>query len=196
MESATEASSESSAADQRARLGALVAVTVALLGHLPRRLQGEGRQHRAGDAAGPGGPAQSLEFLPGAEHPGGGRRGRRSQFQLASSEAPAQQQAGYRKAIIPYEALVTDQAAKKEEATRPGRAGSGTYDGLNYRDDQFDLADTLIALAISLLALTALTHKPWLYVIALVPTTGGVLMGLAGLLGWHIHPDMIARLLS
>jgi hypothetical protein len=34
------------------------------------------------------------------------------------------------------------------------------------------------------------------YTLALVPTTAGVLMGLAGLLGWHIHPDMIARLLS
>jgi len=29
-----------------------------------------------------------------------------------------------------------------------------------------------------------------------VPTFGGVVMGLAGLLGWHLHPDMLARLLS
>jgi hypothetical protein len=70
------------------------------------------------------------------------------------------------------------------------------YDALNYRDDQFDLSDTLVALAISLLALTALTHKPWLYWAALIPTAGGVVMGLAGHLGWHLHPDMLARLLS
>jgi hypothetical protein len=30
----------------------------------------------------------------------------------------------------------------------------------------------------------------------LIPTAGGVVMGLAGLLGWHLHPDMLARLLS
>ncbi len=53
-----------------------------------------------------------------------------------------------------------------------------------------------MALAISLLALTALTHKKWLYWVAVVPTALGVVMGLAGLLGWHIHSDTLARLLS
>ncbi|MEP6574006.1 MAG: DUF4337 family protein, partial [Gemmatimonadota bacterium] len=70
------------------------------------------------------------------------------------------------------------------------------YDALNYRDDQFDLSDALIALAISMLALTALTHKRWLFWIAMIPTFFGILMGLAGLLGWKIHPDAITRLLS
>ena len=46
------------------------------------------------------------------------------------------------------------------------------------------------------LAVTALTHKRWLYWIALVPTAGGVVMGLAGLLGWHIHPAMIVGWLT
>ena len=75
-------------------------------------------------------------------------------------------------------------------------ADQRTYDALNYRDDQFDLSDALLALAISLLAVTALTHKRWLYWLALLPIAGGVVMGLAGLLGWHIHPDAFARLLS
>jgi hypothetical protein len=35
-----------------------------------------------------------------------------------------------------------------------------------------------------------------MYWIALVPTGLGVLMGLAGLLGWHVHPDSLARWLS
>jgi len=29
-----------------------------------------------------------------------------------------------------------------------------------------------------------------------VPTVFGVLMGLAGLLGWNIHPDALTKLLS
>ena len=32
--------------------------------------------------------------------------------------------------------------------------------------------------------------------LALIPTAGGVVMGLAGLLGWHVHPEILARLLS
>ncbi len=99
-------------------------------------------------------------------------------------------------ALARYRALAADQAAKKDTLLLQAKADQQHYDALNYRDDQFDLADTLVALAISLLALTALTHKRWLYGFALAPTGLGVLMGLAGLLGWHIHPDLIMRWLS
>lgn len=70
------------------------------------------------------------------------------------------------------------------------------YDRLNYRDDQFDLSDSSLAIAISLLALTSLTQKRFLFVVALVPTVVGVVMGLAGLFGWHIHPDALANWLG
>jgi len=58
------------------------------------------------------------------------------------------------------------------------------------------LSDALVAIAISLLAVTALTGQKWLYWLALLPTTMGVYFGLAGLLGWQVHPDAIMRLLS
>ena len=119
-----------------------------------------------------------------------------SQLALAAASAPPGQQAAYQDALKAYNALQTDQAQKKEELLVQAEADQKTYDALNYRDDQFDLCDTLIALAISLLALTALTHKKWLYWLAMVPTIGGVVMGVAGLLGWHIHPDLLAQLLS
>ena len=119
-----------------------------------------------------------------------------SQLALAAAGAPPSQQAAYQDALKAYNALQTDQAQKKEELRVQAEADQKTYDALNYRDDQFDLCDTLIALAISLLALTALTHKKWLYWVAMVPTIGGVVMGVAGLLGWHIHPDLLAQLLS
>ena len=99
-------------------------------------------------------------------------------------------------AIATFKALAADQASKKDSLRIQAETDQKTYDSLNYRDDQFDLSDTLIALAISMLALTALTHKRWLFWIAMVPTALGVLMGLAGLLGWHIHSDAISSLLS
>jgi len=114
----------------------------------------------------------------------------------AASNAPAAQRAQLDSAIASYKALVTDQATKKDSLRVQAENDQKNYDALNYRDDQFDLSDTLIALAISMLALTSLTHKRWLFWIAMVPTALGVLMGVAGLLGWHVHPDSIARLLS
>lgn len=58
------------------------------------------------------------------------------------------------------------------------------------------LIAAFLALAISMLAITSLTQKRWLYGVALLPTALGALMGLAGLLGWALHPDFLIRWLS
>ena len=84
----------------------------------------------------------------------------------------------------------------KDEVSNQAKGDEQKYNDLNYKDDQFDLSDAMMALAISLLAVTALVQKHWLYGLALVPAAIGVLMGLAGLMGWHIHSDTIAALLS
>jgi len=119
-----------------------------------------------------------------------------TQLQLARIDEPVRRHVQTDSAIARYKALVVDQTTKKDSLRVQAERDQTNYDALNYRDDQFDLSDTLIALAISLLALTSLTHKRWLYWAALVPTGLGVLMGLAGLLGWHIHPETITRMLS
>jgi hypothetical protein len=119
-----------------------------------------------------------------------------AQLTLAEADAPGASRARYRDAVTAYEGLVADQNEKKEALRQQAEQDQRTYDALNYRDDQFDLSDTLVALAISLLALTALTQKRWLFWVALVPTALGVLMGLAGLFNWHLHSDALARLLS
>ncbi len=118
------------------------------------------------------------------------------QLKLAELAAPAEQQSKYREAEANYQRLVADQSRKKDELRQQAEQDQKTYDALNYHDDQFDLSDALVALAISMLALTALTHKTWLYWAAMVPTGFGVVMGLAGLCGWHLHSAAFARLLS
>jgi hypothetical protein len=119
-----------------------------------------------------------------------------AQLKLAAAGASAAQQAPYHDAIASYDKLAADQAQKKEDLRVQAERDQQTYDALNFRDDQFDLSDALIALAISLLALTALTHKAWLFWLALFPTVGGIVMGLAGLAGWRLHPQVFVRLLS
>jgi hypothetical protein len=118
------------------------------------------------------------------------------QLKLAALGAPPAAQDQYQQAITTYQELADGQGKKKDELRQLAEQDQQTYDALNYHDDQFDLSDALVALAISMLALTALTHKRWLYWLALVPTVLGVVMGLAGLFGWHLHSDILARLLS
>lgn len=119
-----------------------------------------------------------------------------TQLKLQALGAPEAAAEGYRDAIARYETLATEQSRKKDELRQQAEADGQRYDALNYRDDQFDLSDALLAIAIAMLAVTALTQLWWLYAAALVPTAFGVLMGLAGLGGWPLHPDMVVRLLS
>ena len=95
-----------------------------------------------------------------------------------------------------YDSLAANESTKKEQVRQQAEQDQRSYDALNYRDDQFDLSDALAAIAIAMLAITSLTQKRWLYALALVPTAIAVIMGLAGILEWHLHSDTIARLLS
>ena len=118
------------------------------------------------------------------------------QLRLAAAGKPAAEQAAYRDAIQQYEKIAQDQAAKKADAKAQAEQDQKTYDAANFKDDQFDLSDALLAIAISLLAITALTQLWALYFTALVPTAFGVLMGLSGLAGWGLHPQALIALLS
>ncbi|MEY8875811.1 MAG: DUF4337 domain-containing protein [Leptothrix sp. (in: b-proteobacteria)] len=118
------------------------------------------------------------------------------QLELARPGQRAGQAAAHDAAIAKYRALAAEQATKKDELRRQAEQDQVTYDTLNHRDDQFDLSDAAIAIAISLLAVTALTQLWALYLVALLPTAFGVLMGCAGLANWALHPDALVRLLS
>ena len=119
-----------------------------------------------------------------------------TQLQLQALTAQTSQQAAFDEQIRSYDALVKDQNQKKAELKAQAEQDQTTYDALNFRDDQFDLSDAAIAIAISLLAVASLTQLSWLYLLALLPSGFGVLMGLAGLVGWGIHPDALVKLLT
>ena len=118
------------------------------------------------------------------------------QLKLARLGRSGSEAQAYDVAIARYEKIAAEQNQKKDELKKQAEQDQKTYDGLNFHDDQFDLSDAALALAIALLAVTALTHQWWLYWATLVPTAFGVLMGLSGLLGWSIHPDGLVRLLT
>ena len=118
------------------------------------------------------------------------------QMRLAAAGRPAAEQSAYADAIQSYEKLAVEQGKKKDELKAQADQDQKDYDAANFHDDQFDLSDALLAIAIAMLAVTALTQQRWLYVGALIPTGFGVLMGLAGLSGWTIHPSGLIQLLS
>lgn len=119
-----------------------------------------------------------------------------TQLELARLGAPVAAAGAYDAAIAKYRALAEEQSKKKEGLRLQAEHDQQVYDSLNYRDDQFDLSDALIAIAIAMLAVTALTRLWSLYWASLDPTGLGVLMGIAGLAALPIHPDALMKLLS
>jgi Domain of unknown function (DUF4337) len=118
------------------------------------------------------------------------------QLKLARTGLSKPREAAYDEAIAHYKSVAADQTRKKAELKAQAEQDQRTYDLLNFRDDQFDLSDALLAIAIALLAVTALTRCWWLYWVSCLPTSFGILMGLAGLCGWRVHPEALVRLLS
>ena len=70
------------------------------------------------------------------------------------------------------------------------------YEALNVHDDQFDMAEALLSVAIALFGVTALTRKRWLLFVGLAFAGFGMVLGLAGFIGWSLHPAWLARLLG
>ena len=119
-----------------------------------------------------------------------------TQLRLQMLAAPPAARAAYAKAIAGYQAEAKRKAASSTTRRKRPRATMTSTNAYNYHDDQFDLSDALMSISIALLAMTSLTQKRWLFGVAMVPTFFGVLMGLAGLFGWHIHSDLMAKWLG
>jgi hypothetical protein len=112
------------------------------------------------------------------------------------TRSDATQLAAIDASIKKYSDMAKSQNIKKEEQKALAEAAQVRYDKLNYKDDQFDLAEAAIAIAIALLAITALTHVWWLFWLSMLPSAFGFAIGMAGLLGLPFHPDFLIRPLT
>ena len=101
----------------------------------------------------------------------------------------AVQQRQYRDSIARYQ-------TEEDVIMKKAKAFEKQYDDLNFRDDQFDLSDATLSISLAMLAITALTGKRKLLYLSCLIAGLGIVMGLAGLLGLHIHPDALTKLLS
>ena len=120
----------------------------------------------------------------------------RDQTQVLRSTAASQAASQLDDQVKHYEAEIGRYEKKGGELQAKAQGYQADYNALNYRDDQFDLSDAALSVALAMLAVTALTGKRWLLWASLVFAGLGLIMGLAGLFGLHIHPDALTKLLS
>lgn len=101
------------------------------------------------------------------------------------------------------EAKIAAQAAaakkyerEKEQIKGEAEGAAKDYEAMNVHDDQFDLAEACLSVAVALAGVTALTRKRWLFGLAGGFAGLGCLYGLAGFLHWNLHSNLMARLLG
>jgi hypothetical protein len=86
----------------------------------------------------------------------------------------------------------TESAGLMKEA----KADEARYQTLEFRHDQFDMADALCSLALALAAVAALAARRSLLYISWGAGACGMVLGLAGMIGWSLHPEWLASFLG
>ena len=85
---------------------------------------------------------------------------------------------------------------EKDEIKKKADELAKEYERLNVKDDQFDIGEACLSVGIALLGVTALTQKRWLLGVAGIFTGFGFIIGIAGFVGWNLHPEWLAKLLG
>lgn len=95
----------------------------------------------------------------------------------------------YRKQLARYEKEKTEIKAQAE-------AFQKEYDDINLFDDQFDMTDALLTIAIAMFGITSLTQKKWLLYFSASVALLGMVLGLAAFMKISLHSDLVSRILG
>ena len=97
---------------------------------------------------------------------------------------------------IPETRRIDRQPPAAESPTKQAKGDDSRYEALEYRHDQFDMADALCSIALALSAVAALAGRKHLLYGAWGAGALGAIMGIAGIAGWNIHPEWLASFLG
>lgn len=98
--------------------------------------------------------------------------------------------------IADYEAKARKYESEKAEIKQRAESLGQEYDRLNVRDDQFDMSEALLSIAIAVIGVAVLTGNKKLFYFAAVVAGFGVLLGIAGFASLSLHPDWLAKALT
>lgn len=101
----------------------------------------------------------------------------------------AKQAAGYEADIKKYEGRSKETRAKAERLEKE-------YDELNFRDDQFDMSDAFMSIAIAVSAVAALVESFWLLYVAWGSGALGIGFWIAGFAGLNFRLEWLSQLLG
>ena len=107
---------------------------------------------------------------------------------LTQRGAPPAAVAAVNKNVAKYSAEIDRYEKEKEEVSAKAKEHEDNAERMNRMANLLDLTDVFLSLSISLLAITILTKRWWMFFVALAPSLLGVVFGLAALMnsGWDV----------
>jgi len=88
------------------------------------------------------------------------------------------------------------QKGEREKQKADAEQAEVEYEALAKKDDQFDLCEAALAIALALFGVTALVKRWWMFVFALFPAGFGVFMGVAGFMGMDTDSPAVKWILD
>jgi len=116
------------------------------------------------------------------------------QFTIESTFAPSAAAKLYKDKAAEYKKISLEQDKKKVDQQKTAEKAEKNYNDLHARGEVLELTEALIAVAVSLFALTSLTHKKWLFRLSLIPTTLGVIIGVSALIHHPIPLEIFTKI--
>jgi hypothetical protein len=98
--------------------------------------------------------------------------------------------------IKKYSEQIDRYEKEKTEIKAQAEGFQKEYDDINLFDDQFDMTDALLTIAIAMFGITALTQKKWLLYFSGIVSLIGIILGLAAFLKIGLHSDFISKILG
>ncbi|MDX2234688.1 MAG: DUF4337 domain-containing protein [Hyphomonadaceae bacterium] len=102
-------------------------------------------------------------------------------LQRLARTAPPEEAARLAPEMTAQAAEIARIRARLEETRTRAQAAEADYERLNLLGDHYDLADALMAIAITLMAVATLSAVRWLYWFGLIPAVGGIVFGAAAM---------------
>ena len=95
-----------------------------------------------------------------------------------------------------YDADIKKYEARSKETRAKAEGFEAEYNRLNFRDDQFDMSDVFLSIAVAVSAVAALVDSFALLYFAWGSGAIGLIFGFAGFAGWNFRPEWLAQLLG
>ena len=107
-----------------------------------------------------------------------------------------QKVAGSDSLIKKLETQVSRYEKEKTEIKAQAEGFQKEYDAINVFDDQFDMTEAFLSIAIAMFGITALTQKKWLYYFSVAVSILGIILGLTAFMKISLHSDFISKILG